>query len=269
MGIGLAISVTGHTGFSLSRNKEGVYLVDCRLCQRPEAKRAFAKIGSWSGREFDIYRCPQCRFIFVGNAWLDYELIYGEDYYTGRGADPLTDYAEEMASFGRSIRRHEWNGIRDFVASAAGVSSDTAWLDYGCGSGGLVKFLTESGISGAVGFEQDWALARLRSLGLPAMGATELNACTERFDVVTAIEVLEHVIDPVAELRSMRRVLKPGGLLFLTTGNPFPFADRLDKWPYIVPEVHISFLSRTHWRGRCVRQALPRPTSATGLDGQG
>jgi hypothetical protein len=45
----------------------------------------------------------------------------------------------------------------------------------------------------------------------------------------------------MAELRRLRKVLKPGGLLFLTTGNPCPYSDRLDKWPYIIPEVHISF----------------------------
>jgi hypothetical protein len=58
---------------------------------------------------------------------------------------------------------------------------------------------------------------------------------------VTAIEVLEHTLDPLAELVRMRRLLRPGGLIFVTTGNAQPHADRLSRWSYVVPEIHISF----------------------------
>jgi SAM-dependent methyltransferase len=40
-----------------------------------------------------------------------------------------------------------------------------------------------------------------------------------RFDVVVSMDVVEHVIDPRPWLREALRVLKPGGLLFLTTPN--------------------------------------------------
>jgi SAM-dependent methyltransferase len=215
--------------------------VTCRLCQRAGAEMVFSKKGRWSDRTFEIYRCAGCRFVFVGNPWLDYEQIYNDDYYAGRGADPLIGYIDEVSGTRQSVRLYEWRGIRDFITSVAGADSNTVWLDYGCGSGGLVRYLNRSGFSQTVGFEQPWALTRLRSLGIPSIDNDALDSCEEHFDVVTAIEVLEHVVDPLAELRRLRRVLKPGGLLFLTTGNPRPFSDRLDKWSYIVPEVHISF----------------------------
>ena len=66
-----------------------------------------------------------------------------------------------------------------------------------------------------------------------------------KFDVVTAVEVLEHVLDPVAELRTMRSLLRDDGLLFLTTGNAKPFADRLASWSYATPEIHISLFEPT------------------------
>jgi SAM-dependent methyltransferase len=64
----------------------------------------------------------------------------------------------------------------------------------------------------------------------PASGATFVaDLCKDNsalipggaFDFVGCTEVLEHVLDPFAAVREIRRVLKPGGLLFVTT--PFNF----------------------------------------------
>ena len=225
-----------------SRDSELV-LVACRLCQAADAEPVCSKTGVWSGRSFDVCRCPNCRFVFIGNPWLEYDAIYNEDYYKGAGADPTVDYVGEITSFARSIRRYEWRGIHDRIASITDLAPDTAWLDYGCGAGGLVRYLNGSGSCEAVGFEQGWAVPRLRSLGIPILDEAALEASDQAFDVVTAIEVIEHVLDPIAELRRLRRVLKPGGLLFMTTGNPCPFWNRLDEWSYILPEVHISFFA--------------------------
>ena len=74
-------------------------MAHCRLCQSPGAQLAGSKLGTWSGRTFELYRCPTCRFIFVGDPWLDYERLYDEDYYAGRGADPLVDYAYEVDGY--------------------------------------------------------------------------------------------------------------------------------------------------------------------------
>jgi hypothetical protein len=38
----------------------------------------------------------------------------------------------------------------------------------------------------------------------------------------------------------MRQLLRVDGLLFVTTGNARAFARRLDRWSYVVPEIHIS-----------------------------
>ena len=216
-------------------------MAHCRLCQSPGAQLAGSKLGTWSGRTFELYRCPTCRFIFVGDPWLDYERLYDEDYYAGRGADPLVDYAYEVDGYAQSIRLYEWRGIHERVGSLTGLGPDTAWLDYGCGAGGLVRYLIQAGHKKAIGFEQDWARTRILRLGVPALDRAELERAEHVFDVVTAVEVIEHVYDPITELRRMRKVLKPGGLLFLTTGNPSPYLERLEKWRYIVPEVHISF----------------------------
>jgi SAM-dependent methyltransferase len=129
------------------------------------------------------------------------------------------------------------------------------WLDFGAGNGGLVRYVADHTPATAVGFEEGSIAASARERGIPMQGslAPELNG---RFDVVTAIEVLEHTLDPMAELRRIRKLLRPGGLFLFTTGNAAPFADRLTAWPYVVPEIHISFFEP---------ETLERALAATGF----
>jgi SAM-dependent methyltransferase len=211
----------------------------CRVCGGP-AQRVSQVVGRFSGRTFFLAHCESCRFTFIENPWLDYEAIYSEDYYNGRGADPLVDYVSEADDPVRALRRHEWEGIVERINALRPVDSTTTWLDYGCGAGGLVEFLRARGVTGAVGFEQGWALPRLVERGTPVITG-DLEQYRGQFDVVTAIEVVEHALDPVDELRRIGSLLKPGGLLFLTTGNAEPYRGRIAKWRYVLPEVHLSY----------------------------
>jgi SAM-dependent methyltransferase len=228
----------------------------CRICGAPAAA-AGSVHGRFSGRDYALRRCTTCGYGFIADPWLDYGEIYSDAYYEGRGADPLVDYVYELANPQRTIRRYEWRGILDAVGARGSLGAGTRWLDYGCGTGGLVGFLRGRGID-AVGFEQGWSLPRLRERGIPVLEPGELKAATGGFDVVTAIEVIEHVVDPLPELRRMAALLKPGGLLFLTTGNAAPHASRLAEWSYVIPEIHVSFFEPRTLE-RALREAGLRP----------
>jgi SAM-dependent methyltransferase len=212
----------------------------CRICGTDDSVSVASVSGRLGPRRFELRRCNFCRFVFVSDPWLDYEAIYSEAYYRGQGADTKLNYIEEVEHPARTVRRYEWRGIAERVGALASVSSDTTWLDYGCGTGGLVSFLRGRGVQ-ATGFEQGWCAPRLRDQGVPTIDDPTIAEHAGRFDIVTAIEVIEHTIDPVGVLRQIRSLLKPGGLLFLTTANAAPFADRLGSWRYMTPEVHISF----------------------------
>ena len=213
----------------------------CPVCSSTAFDFVCEVTGQFSGKAFVLIRCPGCQFTCVQNPWLDFERIYDENYYSGRGADPLVNYVEEASHPGTTIRQYEWRGISERVRSLRELPQDARWLDYGCGTGGLVSHLLRQGLSNSVGFEQGWNLVRLRERNVPVLTQDELESQAGTFDVVTAIEVIEHTVDPVAELRRMRALLKNGGLLFLTTGNAGPFRNRMDRWSYVVPEVHISY----------------------------
>jgi SAM-dependent methyltransferase len=96
-------------------------------------------------------------------------------------------------------------------------------LDVGCGDGAFLAGMKEAGWE-AHGVEPDAAAAgRARANGLSVVGAPLEEAEGElepaSFDAVTLNHVLEHFHDPVEALRICRRLLRPGGTLWLATPN--------------------------------------------------
>lgn len=94
-------------------------------------------------------------------------------------------------------------------------------LDVGCGTGANLKMLLQFGDAEGVDVSQDAIdFCRERRLTKVKLGAAEsLPYEGDTFDLVTALDVVEHLDDDVAGLREMHRVLRPGGrvLLFVPT----------------------------------------------------
>jgi SAM-dependent methyltransferase len=72
---------------------------------------------------------------------------------------------------------------------------------------------------------------------------------------VTSWDVLEHLADPLAALERLRRLLRPGGRLFLSTPDAGSLTARLmgRRWHYLDPVQHITVFSRDN-----LRRALER-----------
>lgn len=222
------------------------------------------KTGQWSARAFDIERCSTCGLTRVANPWTDFDEIYGDEYYAGRGADPLVDYIHELEHPDTTIRRYEWRGIVAAVRRACHVDATTRWLDYGCGTGGLVLHLRRQERVQAIGYEEGWSVPRLHEQGVPVLDRDQVGEAAGTFDVVTAVEVIEHLPDPIPELRRMADLLRPGGVLFLTTGNSAPHRKNLLEWPYLIPEIHVSL-----FEPRTVEAALKRAGLVAEFSGYG
>lgn len=212
----------------------------CFICGGWDFNDVGVVAGNVTNRQFQLRRCRSCQFVFVSNPSLDYDFLYSEDYYNGGGADTKLNYVGEVQHPTRTIRRYEWRGVLDRVTHLMPLPGRAKWLDYGCGTGGLVTYLRARAVD-ARGFEQGWCRELLRKNGVPTIEQDELSKYEGTFDVVSAIEVIEHVVDPVGMLRTIRPLLRPGGLLFITTGNAQPFHDRLTKWRYVTPDVHVSY----------------------------
>lgn len=100
-------------------------------------------------------------------------------------------------------------------------------LDIGCGGGLLSEPMARLGatVVGADAAEKNIEIARLHAdqVGLKidyrAETAEALLAAGESFDVVLALEIVEHVADPPGFVQSCHDLLGPGGLLVMSTLN--------------------------------------------------
>lgn len=74
------------------------------------------------------------------------------------------------------------------------------------------------------------------------------------FDVVVCLQVLEHVPDPAAALRELRRVVKPGGRVLASTHGVAPYhPNPEDLWRWTKPGLERLFLTSASWSSVTVR----------------
>jgi SAM-dependent methyltransferase len=210
----------------------------CPICGGATADVATIRSG-FSGFDFFFRRCATCGLVFVTNPNEEFGLLYDAAYYRGEGADSFVNYLEEMGN-PSTIRVYEWRGITRALQSL-GVSRVARWMDFGCGLGGLVRYARQQGFANIVGYDQGWGADWAREHGIELLDEDQLRDQAGTFDVVTAIEVVEHIPGPLGTMCQIESLLKPGGVLFLTTGNAEPHRGSFTSWKYVHPDIHVAY----------------------------
>jgi 2-polyprenyl-3-methyl-5-hydroxy-6-metoxy-1,4-benzoquinol methylase len=271
--------------------------------------------GSW-----DLHRCTSCR-----SAYLDPRPTTGSlgraytSYYTHEVGSHAV--VRRQGEVGR--RLHDWitgyqnarYGLRKSPASLAGAwiipalpslkaAADAECrhmprpachsrrlLDVGCGNGDFLEIARQAGWQ-AQGVDPDpdaAATARVRGFDVRIGGIEEFEDQAGNFDMVTLCHVIEHVPDPPSVLSSARRLLKPGGRLWIETPNLGSLgASRYGGcWRGLEPPRHLVVFSRAaleeclraagfgeirqHWRGMAVFDVFAASEAVTrgqiGLEG--
>ncbi len=168
-----------------------------------------------------------------------------------------------------------WNARLLDIARRAGAST---YLDFGAGIGTNAILLSRAGLDVTIAdvssVLQRFAEWRLRRRGLAAR-AIDLKHATlesERYDLISAVDVLEHVPDPLATLEQLRCALRPGGTLvfdqiassedarrpFHLLRSKYPIRSRVRGMGYEVRERFQKFLvlkriERSPWGNRLLR----------------
>jgi SAM-dependent methyltransferase len=145
------------------------------------------------------------------------------------------------------LRSHRWRTAENSAAYLLGLlQPGQDLLDVGCGPGTITLDLAARVAPGRVlgldasaevveEAERLRAAAGVEAVRFAVGDAYALELADASFDVVHAHQVLQHLTDPVAALREMRRVLRPGGVLAARDSDYAAFAwapadPLLDRW---------------------------------------
>lgn len=139
--------------------------------------------------------------------------------------------------------RHYKSVLRDMFGAEIARGAPLRWLDVGAGYGEFVEaaagVLPEgSEVVGIEPMQPKVAVARAR--GLP-IDDRPLSAVQDRFDVVSLILVFSHIPDFKSFGRDLARRVKPGGILFMETGNGGDLRQRSDYPNKLMLPDHLVF----------------------------
>jgi SAM-dependent methyltransferase len=204
----------------------------CHLCQDVRSTHYMHK------NNFDYYRCRNCDGVFV---WpLKSQTFYlGTDTYL---SDP-NQYAGMIDPYGQRWMIEQFERL---YAETMDTPHKGSFFEVGAGAGYLALFALARGwdVQGietsapAVKFAQDY-------LRVPVEHSIiETYKTDKKFDAVAMVEVLEHFLDPVQAIESLRPFAKERTFLFGTTPNTDS-----DHWltgdqDIYVPEDHIFLFNR-------------------------
>lgn len=172
---------------------------------------------------------------------------------------------------------HEINPLRlDWIDRSAGTLAGKKVLDVGCGGGILSEGMAGAGadVTGIDLSEKALGVARLHLFESGLKVEYQLSSAEDfaeahpaGFDVVTCMEMLEHVPDPASTIAACARLVKPGGHVFFSTLNRNP---KSYLFAIIGAEYVLNLLPRgTHDYAKFIRPSeLARYCRESGLETQ-
>jgi len=177
-----------------------------------------------SVRSYGIAECEKCfhRFLAEPVASNHVERIYGDDYFFGGGAG-YSNYLDQsllLRGRGRDYARQ----MKKYRATPGKV------LDVGAAAGFLLEGWIDEGWHG-VGVEPNRAMckhAEGRGINVRCGIVEHENLESEGpFDLISMVQVISHLPEPVESIRNLVRLLSPSGLLLVETWDRLSWFARM------------------------------------------
>lgn len=171
-----------------------------------------------AGQDYLMKQCLKCKIVFDLNASCRANKLYSESYFTSKiTKGGYFNYIEESA-----VNKLTFNHRLKTIEERLGRKGQL--LDIGCALGDFLEVSRDKLWRNSYGTEiSDYAIKQCHKKGLKVY---KLNLQKKQrifpknsLDVVTMQDVVEHLKNPKQELREVYNLLKPGGLLFITTPN--------------------------------------------------
>lgn len=186
-------------------------------------------------------RCRNCRSVYLNPMPSPDEVAsfyQNPAYFEGDGEAGYRSYADMHKALAPHFRRR-------LQVLTRLLPRRGSLLDVGCADGFFLELARSAGwdVSG-VEISRQMAAETSRRLGVPVACSTA-DFSNRAFDAVTLWEVVEHLLEPVSELRRLRERLRPGGVLMLSTPNAghWQAVRAPERWAGYRPPAHLVLLT--------------------------
>ena len=155
----------------------------------------------------------------------------------------------DLDQYFRSVMQTRLRSYRPLLARLQPFVKAGKWLDIGCSYGWLLKFVAEQGFD-AAGIEPSAAAAQeavAKGLKMREGLFPSCLAPDEKFDVLSFMDVLEHLPSPIEALQSAAAHLNPGGIVVIQVPDQACFLYRLAVALNRYSGQRISFALRRLW----------------------
>lgn len=213
--------------------------VPCPLCRSHQYR-------SWGEENgFSAVKCADCGLVYVNPRPRSEDI--DEGHRIGKHRTPEGDLAGTYRPVWTNVATYKAD-INAAFADEIAVGKSLSWLDVGAGYGEFVSALRDTLPKGSsvVGIDpMEHKVAHAQQVGLPVT-TTPLAEITGQYDVVSIMNVFSHVPDFREFLASLKRLLHPGGSLFIQTGNGGDLAVRSDYPDRLCLPDHLVFAGQVH-----------------------
>lgn len=195
----------------------------------------------FSIREFKMYRCRKCTLIFVSPR-LNASEIYTNDYFSGAvHGFGFVDYEEDKSASAGYLKMYlKW-------LSTLGFTKGSNLLDVGAANGFFVNLADQQGFrSAGIELSHD-AVLWAKKLGRNVSQADAMDISPkEKFDVITVLDVLEHIYEPHEFISKIKNNLNLGGVILINVPNAGSLFAKLcgKSWHSYVPPEHLFYFNK-------------------------
>ncbi len=211
----------------------------CLICDK---KTIHKKYSNKNGH--DIYKCKECGILKIHPLPKDNKDIYNKDYFSGASHGfGYVDYDKD-----KEAMKNVFVGYMNRIEGILNKKNNKSLLDIGAATGYFMKIAKDFDYE-VYGIEVSFDASRKGiEKGLNIFNGTieDFDNKNKKFDIITMLDVIEHVDDPRILINKSKKMLTKNGLVVINTPDSGSLYARIlgKKWHLIVPPEHIHYFNR-------------------------